>query len=450
MCRAKARATDTALPCPVPGPDALLTADDRRLAAALDAADPLAALRARFELPRHAGGEAVYLCSHRLGLPARQARQRLEAVMAQWAGHGLHGGQQGTAPWDGQVTAVANRLLANLLGCSGEEVVAMASLSTNLHLLLAGFYRPAGRRGAILVEADCFTADRLVIASQLALHGRDPAQDLIVVPADPDTGLVDPQALAACIQAHAGRLALVLWPGVHWRSGQAFDLAAVSTLAHQAGALAGFDLAHAAGNLPLALHDSGADFAVWCGYKHLCGGPGAPAGLFVHARHHQRCRPALAGWWGQREASRYDAPPVFEPTPGAAGWQHSPPSPLALAPLAASLELFAAAGGMVPLAARSARLQARLRAWLARCAGHMLQPLTPAGAGAQLSLRVLPGHDPAALATALAQAGIFVDWPAPALLRLSLHPLYTSHRDLLALVRTLEHQAGRAPVQLSP
>src|SRR5690606_27639044 len=245
--------------------------------------------------------------------------------------------------------------LAEVVGALPVEVVAMNTLTANLHLMMASFYRPGAGRDAILVEAGSFPSDRYAVESQLKLHGLDPARALVEVQPDEPGGTVSMAAIERAIGEHRDRLALVLWPGVQYRTGQAFDLAAIARLAHAAGAEVGFDLAHSVGNLPLALHDCGADFAVWCHYKYLNSGPGAVAGCFVHERHARTDRPRLAGWWGHEAATRFRMGPEFIPTPGAEGWQLSNPPVLALAPLRASLELFARAG-MPALRERSLRL----------------------------------------------------------------------------------------------
>lgn len=423
----------------------LTDAPTRRQALALDAADPLSPLRQQWLLPDRQGQDVAYFCGHRLGPPARMAADRVATVLSQWHGHGMAGGQQGATPWQASIIDAVNSGLADLLGATPAEVVAMAGLGTNLHLLLASFYRPSGQRRAVVVEADCFTADRHVIAAQLALHGGDPQQDLLVVPADPASGLIDNDALATLLAETSGRVALVLWPGVHWRSGQAFDLATITAQVHAAGAVAGFDLAHAVGSRQLALHDSGADFAVWCGYKHLSGGPGAPGGLFVHARHHGRVRPKLAGWWGHRQDTRFAQPDTFDPSPGAAGWQHSPPSPLALAPLAASLAVFGSAGGMAPLQARAQRLDAWLRQQLSALPGQPLVPCSAPGHYAPLTLRVRADRPLASLISALDAAGVMVDPLDGRHLRLAIAPLYTSYLDLYRLLQVIAIWSGQSP-----
>jgi len=318
-------------------------------------------------------------------------------------------------------------------------VVAMNSLTANLHFLMVGFYRPTAERPAILMEAGAFPSDRYALESQVRFHGFDPDTDLIEVQPGAD-GLFGTDAIAAAIEEHGHRVALVLWPGVQYRTGEAFDLAEIVRLGHAAGAVVGFDLAHAAGNLPLQLHDSDADFAVWCHYKYLNSGPGAVAGAFVHARHAQTDRPRFAGWWGHDAATRFRMGPDFQPTPGAEGWQLSNPPILGLAPLRASLDLFTEAG-MPALRAKSETLTGYLEALIRSQLDDVLDIATPhdvARRGAQLSLRVRGGREQGrALFEYLSGNGVLGDWREPDVIRISPAPLYNTHADVLRFVRTV-------------
>jgi kynureninase len=316
----------------------------------------------------------------------------------------------------------------------------MNSLTVNLHLLMASFYRPQGRRRLIVIEAGAFSSDRHAVEGQLRWHGLDPATALIEVAPPSGEDLLDPAALEALLAARGDEVALVLWPGVQYRTGQAFDLARVARAAAQAGSACGFDLAHAMGNLPLALHDSGADFAVWCGYKYLNGGPGALAGAFVHERHADTDLPRLAGWWGHEGATRFRMEPGFRPAHGAAGWQVSNPPIFSTAPLLASLALFDAAG-MQALRAKSRAMNAFLLEELDARFGRQLQCVTPRDAarqGCQLSLRVRAGRDAGRnLFEQLTTQGIVADWREPDILRFAAVPLYNQFADLARLVQQL-------------
>ncbi len=408
-------------------------------AAALDAADPLSSLREEFLIPRHGGEEQAYFCGNSLGLQPRGARAHVEQVLDKWATEAVEGHFTGQAQWM-PYHALVRDPLARVVGAQPSEVVAMNSLTANLHLMMVSFYQPTIERTAILVEAGSFPSDRYAVESQLTYRGLPPQHTLIEVPPDEPDGTVSMGAIERAIAEHGRRLALVLWPGVQYRTGQAFDLAEIARLAHAAGAIAGFDLAHAAGNLTLRLHDSGADFAVWCHYKYMNSGPGAVAGCFVHERHARTARPRFAGWWGNDAAVRFRMGPEFDPTPGADGWQLSNPPILGLAPLRASLDLFDRVG-MDALRARSLRLTGYLESLIREQLASVLQIVTPrqtARRGALRSRRVVGGRDRGrALFEHLGTQGIIGDWREPDVIRISPAPLYNTHADILRFARAV-------------
>ena len=331
--------------------------------------------------------------------------------------------------------------LAACVGAQPSEVVAMNTLSVNLHLMMVSFYRPTAQRHAILIEAGAFPSDRYAVESQVRFHGFDPATALIELEPDEAGGTISMAAIERVLAERGHEIALVLWPGVQYRSGQAFDLREIARLGHAVGCVVGFDLAHAVGNLDLALHDSGADFAVWCSYKYLNAGPGAVAGCFVHARHASTDRPRFAGWWGHDQATRFRMGPEFHPTPGADGWQLSNPPILALAPLRVSLEVFAEAG-MPALRRKSLSLTGYLEALIGERLHRVLDIVTPAEPdrrGCQLSLRVAGGRERGrALFEHLAAQGIIGDWREPDVIRISPAPLYNTHADVLGFARAVE------------
>lgn len=409
-------------------------------AAALDAADPLRDFRAEFHLPLHAGQPQAYFVGNSLGLQPKGARAMVDEVMTAWARDAVEGHFRGEAAWMPYHRLVRDGL-ARLVGALPSEVVAMNTLTVNLHLLLVSFYRPTRERPAILLEAGSFPSDRYALESQIRFHGYDPATDLIEVPPDEPNGTVSMAAIERAIGEHAGRLALVLWPGVQYRTGQAFDIPAITRLAHAAGAIAGFDLAHAVGNVPLALHDANADFAVWCHYKYVNAGPGAVAGAFVHARHGTTDRPRFAGWWGNREDVRFRMEPKFQPTPGAEGWQLSNPPILSLAPLRASLALFDRAG-MSALRRKSEQLTGYLEALIDTALSDVLEVVTPRAPdqrGCQLSLRVRSGRARGrALFDYLAGHGVLGDWREPDVIRIAPVPLYNRYADVLRFARCVQ------------
>ena len=408
-------------------------------AAALDAADPLRGFRDEFHLPLHDGAPQAYFVGNSLGLQPKGARAHVEEVLDKWAREAVEGHFTGSAQWMPYHELLRDPL-ARVVGAQPQEVVAMNSLTANLHFMLVSFYRPTRERPVLLMEAGAFPSDRYALESQVRFHGFDPATDLIEVEPDEADGTVSMAAIERAIATHGHRLALVLWPGVQYRTGQAFDLGAITRLAHAAGAVAGFDLAHAVGNLPLRLHDDGADFAVWCHYKYLNAGPGAVAGAFVHERHARTQRPRFAGWWGNDEATRFRMGPAFTPTPGADGWQLSNPPILGLAPLRASLALFDRAT-LPALRAKSERLTGYLEQLIDADLRGVLQVVTPRDAarrGCQLSLRVAGGRDRGrALFEFLAARGVLGDWREPDVIRISPVPLYNTYGDVLRFARTV-------------
>ncbi|PZO08974.1 MAG: kynureninase [Lysobacteraceae bacterium] len=399
---------------------------------ALDAADPLHGFRRRFHVPHHDGHEQAYFCGNSLGLQPTAVRAALMQELDDWATLGVEAHFRGKHPWMSYHETVRDSLAA-VVGAQPVEVVAMNSLTANLHFLMVSFYRPTAERPAILVEAGAFPSDRHAVASQVRFHGFNPDTDVIEVAPDEPAGTISMAAIERALAEHGHRIALVLWPGVQYRTGQAFDLREISRLAHARGCTVGFDLAHAAGNLPLQLHDSGADFAAWCSYKYLNSGPGAVAGAFVHERHARADVPRFAGWWGHDPATRFRMGPEFVPSPGADGWQLSNPPILALAPLRVSLDLFAEAG-MDRLRARSERLTGYLEALIHRDCADVLDvvtPAEPARRGCQLSLRVNGGRERGrALFDFLSARGILGDWREPDVIRISPTPLYNSHSDI--------------------
>lgn len=411
----------------------------------LDEADPLRAFRERFALPR--GGERgeplVYLCGHSLGLMPLAARGLVMEELDDWARLAVLGHEQAHRPWIPYHENLREGL-AVLAGARPTEVVAMSSLTVNLHLLLAAFYRPGGARRRILIEAGAFSSDRHAVASQIAWRGLDPQDALVELPAGAGTETIPEESIERYLREHGAEVALVLWPGVQYRTGQAFDLARIARAAHAAGCIAGFDLAHAIGNVPLALHDIDADFAVWCSYKYLNAGPGAIGGCFVHERHEP---PHLAGWWGHEPATRFRMRPEFHAAPGAAGWQISNPPILSAAPLIASLALFGQAG-MPALRRKSVALTGYLEYLLERLAPdvELITPRAPDTRGCQLSVRIPGPHGRGRrVFEALSARGVVGDWREPDTIRLAPVPLYNGFADVLRGAEALEQALRRGP-----
>jgi kynureninase len=416
---------------------------DREHAHALDAADPLAAWHDRFVLPRDPqdGRELVYLCGHSLGAQPVLAADYVDDVMRDWRSLGVEGHFTGRHPWMSYHEQLAAPL-ADLVGAAPTEVVAMNSLTVNLNLLLATFYRPAGARTAIVVERHAFPSDRYAVESHVRWHGLDPARDLLEVAPREGEALLRTEDIVALIEREGSRIATVMLPGVQYLTGQRLDVDPITACARRAGCTVGWDLAHAAGNVPLRLHDANADFAVWCNYKYLNGGPGAVGGAFVHERHAQDASlPRLAGWWGHDKATRFLMGPEFRPIPGAEGWQNSNPPILAMAPLAASLEHFAAVG-LAALRSKSLQLTGYFeRLVRARLTGRV-EIVTPSDAearGAALSLRLLGlSRDRARAAfDGLRRRLILPDWREPDVIRAAPVPFYNRFDDVWRFVDAL-------------
>src|SRR5687767_7112861 len=365
----------------------------REFALDCDAADILAPYRKQFELPVNASGQPLtYLCGHSLGLAPRAALDYVSEELADWAALGVGGHHTATRPWIDYAQNFTKGL-QHLTGAQPNEVVAMNSLTINLHLMIASFYRPVGMRDKILIEAGAFSSDRHAILGQLSWHKLDAEQSLVELQPHNGDETLRIEDIEAKIAELGSSLALVLWPGVQYRTGQAFDVARITRAAHAVGAVAGFDLAHAIGNLPLSLHDWNVDFAVWCSYKYLNAGPGAIGGAFIHEKLYAQEPHRLSGWWGHDPKTRFQMQPDFEPANGAAGWAVSNPPIFSAAPLIASLEMFRAAG-IEELRAKSVRLtgyaERLLRAQVWRDV-QIITPADPAQRGAQLSLRVSGG-----------------------------------------------------------
>jgi kynureninase len=410
-------------------------------ARARDASDALAHWRGEFHFPAAPhGSQALYFCGNSLGLQPRQAAVEVAKFMEQWRQLGVLGYHDAGADWLNLHERLAPALAA-LAGASQDEVVAMNSLTINLHLLMASFYRPTRERHVILIERGAFPSDRYAVTSQLDWHGRERAESLVQVGPRPGEHLLRHEDLVAAIQRIGPRLALALFPGIQYLTGQLLDLGALAGAAHEQGARVGFDLAHAIGNVPLALHDWGADFAVWCSYKYLNGGPGATAGTFVHERHFDTGLPRLAGWWGNDLASRFEFAPDFRPARGAAGWQISNTPLLGMVPLKAALDQFAAVG-LPALAAKSRELTGWLERLLDERLGDRIEILTPRDPhwrGAQLSIRLRDARGRGrALFDAMIARGLTCDWREPDVIRLAPAPLYNSFEDCCHAVALIE------------
>ena len=401
----------------------------------MDAHDPLAHFRERFFIPKtKSGDDCIYLCGHSLGLQPRTARSYLDEELQSWAELGVEGHFHGRNPW-----MPYHRLLtqqtADLVGALPEEVVVMNSLTVNLHLMMVSFYRPTAKRHKILIEHGAFPSDQYAVKSQIRFHGFDPASSLLeLTPRHGETCMRD-EDIENFIEREGESIALILTGGVNYVTGQAFDLAEITRAGQRRGCVIGFDLAHAAGNVPLQLHDWGPDFAVWCSYKYLNGGPGCVGGCFVHERHAHAELPRFEGWWGHDEAARFRMEPDFHPMRGAEGWQLSNPPILALAALRASMEMFSEAG-MQQLRDKSMALTGYMEFLLGQLASSkfsVITPCEPERRGAQLSIRL--SNKGREVCDQLSAAEVVADWREPNILRVAAVPLYNSYWDVWHFVQ---------------
>lgn len=413
----------------------------QEFARAQDAADHLASFRDQFHIPKQKDGhEHIYFCGNSLGLQPKGVYAAIDVELEDWARLGVDAHFHGRFPWMPYHEFVREPL-ADLVGAQAPEVVAMNSLTVNLHLMLISFYRPTRARNKILIEKHAFPSDRYAVESQIRLHGLDPKACLMELAPQQGSDCLSNEQIAQFIAAQGETIALILLPGVQYYTGQVLDLAAITRAGRAAGCRVGFDLAHSVGNVPLDLHSVGCDFAVWCSYKYLNAGPGAVAGCFVHQRHHAAELPRLHGWWGHDQQTRFLMGPEFVPSPGADAWQLSNPPILALAPLRVSLEMFRAAGmerlrqKSMPLTGFLLQLiQEQLTGWV-----RIITPSAETQRGCQLSLMVEKKPESArGVFRALSERGVVADWRAPNVIRVAPVPLYNRFIEVYRFVEILK------------
>jgi kynureninase len=420
---------------------------DEKFALQLDGEDSLRQFREKFHLPLGANGEPlIYLAGNSLGLMPKTARAIVEQELDDWAKFAVDAHLGAATPWYTYHETVREPA-ARLVGAQPNEVICMNSLTVNLHLMMATFFRPTKSRFKILMEEPAFPSDTYAIKTQLVHHGLDPKEALILARPREGEFTVRQEDIEAVLETEGDQMALVLIAGVNFFTGQLFDLPKITAAAQRRGCIVGIDLAHAIGNVPLALHDWNVDFAVWCSYKYLNAGPGAVAGAFVHDRHAtNRELPRLAGWFGNDPNTRFrmHLEPEFIPVPSADGWQVSNPPIFSMAPLRASLALFDEAGGMEALRAKSVQLTGYLQFLLeaAAAAGErytVITPRDPKERGCQLS--ILAHEHPRELFTKLEAAGVKCDFREPNVIRVAPTPLYNTFHEAWRFARILaEHQ----------
>ncbi|MBC2839061.1 kynureninase [Robiginitalea sp. SC105] len=412
----------------------------------LDARDPLAPYRKEFLFPQHNGEDVIYFTGNSLGLQPKRAAARVEQIMKDWKELAVEGHFRAENPWWEYHEQLAP-YLEKIVGARAGEVTVMNTLTVNLHLLMVSFYRPSGKRYKILCEEKAFPSDQYMLQSQLRFHGYDPEDALIEVPKRPDEHHWRTEDILGVIGEHADSIALVLMGGVNYYNGQVLDMAAITRAGHAAGALVGWDLAHAAGNVRLELHDWDVDFAAWCSYKYMNSGPGNLSGAFIHERHiADQTLQRFEGWWGTKKETRFQMRPQFDPLPTADAWQLSNPPVLALAPYLASLELFDQVG-MDALIEKRERLTAYLEFILGEVDKQVesrFEIITPADRGCQLSVFLHGEGRP--LFDYLMEHGVVPDWREPNVIRLAPAPFYCSYLDMYRFGRILREgiESGRA------
>ncbi len=403
----------------------------------LDRKDPLRKFRKEFLIPRVNGKPSIYLCGNSLGLEPRSTRAFISQELDDWARLGVEGHLEGKRPWL-YYHHFTKKPLARLVGAKPTEVVAMNQLTVNLHLMMTSFYRPTRQRFKIIAEAGAFSSDQYAVASQIQLHNLDPEKALIELRPRAGAHVLKTEDIQAVIHEHKDQLSLVLLGGVQYYTGQFFDMKAIVAAAHDAGSYAGFDLAHAIGNVPLALHKDNVDFAVWCSYKYLNSGPGSVAGAFLHERHAHSELPRMAGWWGHQEKERFQMKKGFIPMPGIDGWQLSNFPVLTGAAHLASLEIFDRAG-MVALRRKSVKLTRLLESLLlaipeSEKAFSIITPSDPSARGCQLSILMNPRLGRRVF-NSLTRHGVIADWREPDVIRVAPVPLYNSFEDVYQFAR---------------
>ncbi len=410
----------------------------------LDASDPLQSFRGRFLIPCRDGRELIYLLGNSLGLQPKTARAAIEEELGEWARLGVEGYFEGKTHWY-TYQEHFQEPLAKLAGARPDEVVVMNTLTANLHFMMATFFRPTSTRFKIVMEHAAFPSDTYAARTQLAHHGIDPDDGLVIVEPPVGEHVIPTDAFERVLAEQGDAIALVLLGGISFLTGQVFDMARIAEAARAAGCVVGLDLAHAIGNVPLSLHDWGVDFAVWCNYKYLNAGPGAVGGCFVHERHGRNTSlPRFGGWWGNDPDTRFrmHLQPEFIPREGAEGWQVSCPPILAMAPLRASLAIFEEAT-LPALREKSKRLTGYLEYLLDQVPSDVIEVITPRGAderGCQLSILV---RDRAKERVAdFERAGVICDFREPDVVRAAPVPLYNTYHEVWRFAQILARQLG--------
>lgn len=404
-----------------------------------DAEDSLAPFRNKFHIPKNnSGEEMVYLCGNSLGLQPKITSEYIQEVLKDWAKFGVEGHTEARHAWLPYHEFLAENM-AKIVGAKPSEVVVMNTLTTNLHLMMVSFYQPTKTKYKIVVESDAFPSDKYAVESQLKFHGIDPKDGLILWKPRKGEELGRFEDLEEILKKHGNEITLLMIGSTNYYTGQSFPLKKITELGHKYNCMVGFDLAHGAGNIQPNLHDTGADFAVWCTYKYLNSGPGSLGGCFVHERHANNEKlKRFAGWWGHNKKTRFNMRKDFDALPGAEGWQLSNPPILSMAAIRASLDTFAEAG-FENLRNKSAKLTGYLEFLLDEMKNESINVITPRNPeerGCQLSIQVKNADK--SLHTKLTEAGVISDWREPDVIRIAPAPLYNSFEDVFKFSERLK------------
>ncbi|MEW4924343.1 kynureninase [Algibacter sp. 2305UL17-15] len=403
-----------------------------------DKNDPLAVYRNQFHIPKDKNGnDLIYMTGNSLGLQPKQTKAYVNQELEDWANLGVEGHFEAKNPWLGYHEFLTNAM-AKVVGAKPIEVVVMNTLTANLHFLMVSFYQPTKKRYKILIESDAFPSDKYAVESQLRHHGFDDKEGLVLWEPRKNEELLNYEDLETILEEQGDEIAMLMIGGVNYYTGQFFDLKRITQLGHKHGCTVGFDCAHGAGNVPLNLHDSGADFAAWCTYKYLNSGPGSLAGCFVHERHaHKKDLNRFTGWWSHNKNTRFNMRGEFDQIPGAEGWQLSNPPILSMAAIKASLDLFDEVG-FKKLTEKSKKLTGYFEFLLKQLGNDTIKIITPSNPderGCQLSIQVKNADK--SLHTKLTEAGVISDWREPDVIRCAPVPLYNSFEDVYKVVKNL-------------
>ena len=407
----------------------------------LDAQDELKNYRKEFIFPQHDGNDVIYFTGNSLGLQPSRTKKYVDEVMNDWANLAVEGHFYAEKPWWDYHERFANPL-GKIVGALPTEVSVMNTLTINLHLLMVSFYRPTEKRFKIICEEKAFPSDQYMFQSQVTHHGLDPKDTIIEIKRREGEHNIRLEDILAKIEEVGDELALVLFGGVNYYTGQVFDMKSITEAGHKVGAMVGFDLAHAAGNIKLELHDWNVDFAAWCSYKYMNSGPGNASGCFVHERHHHSNLPRFAGWWGHNKERRFKMEPTFDPVHGADGWQVSNLPILSLAPYLASVEMFDEIG-MDKLITKRNQITSYLEFILheidkeVNSTFEIITPSEPSERACQLSV-FLHGEG-RSLFDYLMKSGVITDWREPNVIRLAPVPLYSSYEDMYKFGQILKN-----------